>query len=226
MALVFNGTETDNEILLKRIAQLRQDVASIGEVIDGLVSRRHMIEADMTGILCHLEGMNLLVDGSRADSQDEAVSADPEQDPEVNDTCLESGFVQGSLFNFDGSASEGSGKGAENESQPSAAGRGTDSHRRAKGAKERHWKPGYPKVTRREALRNLRQIEKNRAESGKSDRLDLSEVNMIFGFNPSTSGTFIKNAIRRGELITTRYRSSEKFYSYDVRSFIDRCLPA
>lgn len=75
-------------------------------------------------------------------------------------------------------------------------------------------KKGCPTITRRQALINFINI-----ALGK-DLLTLAQVNQIFGYNESTSGTFIKHAVKRGELLMIPSGKVMKFLSSDVRAFI------
>ena len=73
---------------------------------------------------------------------------------------------------------------------------------------------GMPKVSRREAMANFREI------AGGKSLLDLADVNRIFGFNRSTSGTFVKNAVANGKLIEVPVGAKRKFVAKDVKRFI------
>lgn len=74
---------------------------------------------------------------------------------------------------------------------------------------------GAPAVDRKSALRNYRDIVRGR------EIVNLSDVNRIFGYNSSTSGTFVRDAVRHGSLKTIEYgRLGRKFLAKDVMSFI------
>lgn len=75
-------------------------------------------------------------------------------------------------------------------------------------------KKGCPTITRKQVLANFCKI-----ALGK-ELLTLAQVNKIFGYNESTSGTFIKHAVKRGELAVIPCGKTMKFLSLDVRAFI------
>ena len=77
-----------------------------------------------------------------------------------------------------------------------------------------HRTKGTPKVSRREALANFREI------AGSKTLLDLGDVNRIFGFNRTTSGTFVKTAVAQGRLVEVPVGAKRKFVAKDVRRFI------
>lgn len=76
-------------------------------------------------------------------------------------------------------------------------------------------KKGCPTLTRKQVLANFNKIVQYREQI-----LDLAEVNKIFGYNKSTGGSFIKHAVKRGELGTIPCGKTMKFLALDVRAFI------
>lgn len=75
-------------------------------------------------------------------------------------------------------------------------------------------KKGAPKLTRQQVLSNFRQFAKGK------DLLDLSTVNRIFGYAETTSGSFIRHAVKRGELGMIPVGRQNRFLASEVRSFI------
>lgn len=75
-------------------------------------------------------------------------------------------------------------------------------------------KRGFPTIGRKQALKNFREI------VGTREIIDLQDVNLVFGYHKSTSGTFIRCAIRRGELAQIQYGSKMKFLAHDLKNFI------
>lgn len=75
---------------------------------------------------------------------------------------------------------------------------------------------GTPGIDKAKAMENFRKIVNGR------EILDLKDVNLIFGYNESTSGTFISCAVKRGDLMTIRYGQHTKFLAKDVKDFVKR----
>lgn len=74
---------------------------------------------------------------------------------------------------------------------------------------------GDPAVDRKSALANFREIVKGR------EIIHLADVNRIFGYNESTSGHFVRDAVKDGRLATIDYgKSGKKFLAKSVREFI------
>lgn len=74
---------------------------------------------------------------------------------------------------------------------------------------------GDPAVDRKAALANYREIVKGR------EIIHLADVNRIFGYNESTSGHFVRDAVTSGRLATIDYgKSGRKFLAKAVREFI------
>lgn len=69
-------------------------------------------------------------------------------------------------------------------------------------------------LSRKEVMDNFRRI------ASKKDLLDLADVNQILGFHRSTSGSFVKLAVRRGDLGSIPVGKETKFLPIDVRGFI------
>lgn len=76
-------------------------------------------------------------------------------------------------------------------------------------------KYGAPKLSKKRVMANYRQIAKSNDQL-----LDLVDVNRIFGYSPKTGGSFIRYAIRRGDLRATYVGRMQKFLAFDVRNFI------
>lgn len=76
-------------------------------------------------------------------------------------------------------------------------------------------KKGCVTISKAEAMDNFR-----RFSAGKS-LLDLADVNRILGFHKSTSGSFVKLAVRRGDLCSVPVGKEQKFLPIDVRTFIN-----
>lgn len=75
-------------------------------------------------------------------------------------------------------------------------------------------KRGTPSISYKEAMANFRRI------IGDRKIVDLKDVNEVFGYNKSTSGQFIKNAIRRGELSFCQSGALRKFVAKNVKNFV------
>ena len=82
-------------------------------------------------------------------------------------------------------------------------------------AKASFRKRGTPGIGKSQALKNFREI------AGSKELLTLSEVNRIFGYNESTHGRFVKDAIKSGKLPAVKYGEKRKFVAREVRRFID-----
>lgn len=208
MALVLTGNESELETLHKRVNQLRHDIVRLTEGIKDIVLKRDIVLSDLDGIHFQLGGM-LGKESEDASSTDEEVS---DEIPESYETQDDADISIGEIVTQDELEFGGwsGGSSAVTPSKNAISGKESVKH-----------KPGSPKVTRKQALANLRRIVNERKSANESDRLDLREVNMIFGYNESTSGTFIKNAIKRGDLLSVRYKKGIKFYPYDVKAFIN-----
>lgn len=76
-------------------------------------------------------------------------------------------------------------------------------------------KRGTPGIGKAQALKNFREI------AGTKELLTLAEVNRIFGYNESTHGRFVKDAIKSGKLPDVKYGEKRKFVAREVRRFID-----
>lgn len=76
-------------------------------------------------------------------------------------------------------------------------------------------KRGTPGIGKTQAVKNFREIADGR------ELLTLAEVNRIFGYNESTHGRFVKDAIRSGKLPAVKYGEKRKFVAREVRRFID-----
>ena len=76
-------------------------------------------------------------------------------------------------------------------------------------------KRGTPGIGKAQALKNFREI------AGSKELLTLAEVNRIFGYNESTHGRFVKDAIKSGKLPAVKYGEKRKFVAREVRRFID-----
>lgn len=74
--------------------------------------------------------------------------------------------------------------------------------------------PGTPAIGKKQALKNFAEI------AGNKVILDLGDVNRIFGYNRSTSGVFIKNAVKNGELKSITDGAFVKYLAKEVRRFI------
>lgn len=115
-------------------------------------------------------------------------------------------FVQGEFFDMGSSASGKDADAAETKDSKKKKGSATQ--------KPLVHKRGTPTISRKEALKNFREIVKDR------EIIDLQDVNMIFGYNKSTSGTFIRCAIRRGDLSEIKYGKKVKYLAKDVKNFL------
>lgn len=118
---------------------------------------------------------------------------------------------------IDSITSAKSGKAGENAGNNNPTGNNTSRSKSALAttpANTTKRKRGCPTITRKEAMENYKRI------VGERVILNLSDVNMIFGYNESTSGCFIQNAIRRGDLMTIQYGKARKFLAKEVKTFL------
>lgn len=76
-------------------------------------------------------------------------------------------------------------------------------------------KRGTPGIGKAQVLKNFREI------AGTKELLTLAEVNRIFGYNESTHGRFVKDAIKSGKLPDVKYGEKRKFVAREVRRFIE-----
>ena len=75
-------------------------------------------------------------------------------------------------------------------------------------------KRGTPGIGKTQAMKNFREI------AGDQQLLTLAEVNRIFGYNESTSGRFIKDAIKNGHISKVPWGKKFKLLARSVKAYI------
>ena len=75
-------------------------------------------------------------------------------------------------------------------------------------------KRGTPGIGKSQALKNFREI------AGDQQLLALAEVNKIFGYNESTSGNFVKDAIKSGHISKVPWGQKFKLLARSVKAYI------
>ena len=75
-------------------------------------------------------------------------------------------------------------------------------------------KRGTPGIGKAQTLKNFREI------AGSKELLTLAEVNRIFGYNESTHGRFVKDAIKSGLITKVQWGQKLKFLARSVKSYI------
>ena len=75
-------------------------------------------------------------------------------------------------------------------------------------------KRGTPGIGKSQAMKNFREI------AGDQQLLTLAEVNQIFGYNLSTSGNFVKDAIKNGYISKVPWGKKFKLLARSVKAYI------
>lgn len=75
-------------------------------------------------------------------------------------------------------------------------------------------KRGTPGIGKTQAMKNFREI------AGDQQLLTLAEVNKIWGYNESTSGNFVKDAIKNGHISKVPWGKKFKLLARSVKAYI------